>query len=74
MEINTAAMQAGDQQLAAEFQDRLITRRNRLMAERLQPYLQEGNAFVAVGALHLPGETGLLELLEQRGYTVRVLY
>jgi len=74
MAINAAAMQAGDRELAAEFQDRLITRRNQLMAERLQPYLQEGNAFVAVGALHLPGETGLLNLLEQRGYTVQVIY
>lgn len=74
MAINTAAMQTGDQKLAAEFQDRLIVRRNQLMAERLQPYLQEGNVFVAVGALHLPGETGLLNLLEQRGYTIRVIY
>jgi len=74
MAINAAAMQAGDRELAAEFQDRLITRRNQLMAERLQPYLQEGNAFVAVGALHLPGGTGLLNLLEQRGYTVQVIY
>jgi len=74
MAINAAAMQAGDRKLAAEFQDRLLTGRNRLMAERLQPYLQEGKAFVAVGALHLPGETGLLNLLEQRGYLIRVVY
>jgi uncharacterized protein YbaP (TraB family) len=74
MAINTAAMQAGDQELAEEFQDRLIVRRNKRMAERLLPYLQEGKVFVAVGALHLPGETGLLNLLEQRGYTVRALY
>jgi uncharacterized protein YbaP (TraB family) len=74
MAINAAALQAGDRELAAELQDRLIIRRNQLMAERLQPYLQEGNVFVAVGALHLPGETGLLSLLAQRGYTVRVIY
>ncbi len=74
MAINMAAMQTGDRQLAAEFQDRLVVRRNKLMAERLLPYLQEGKVFVAVGALHLPGEDGLLNLLEQHGYTVRVLY
>lgn len=72
--INDAAMQTADRQQAVELQDRLIVRRNRLMAERLQPYLQEGNVFVAVGALHLPGEAGLLNLLQQRGYTVRVIY
>jgi uncharacterized protein YbaP (TraB family) len=72
--INDAAMQTADRQQAVELQDKLIVRRNRLMAERLQPYLQEGNVFVAVGALHLPGEAGLLNLLQQRGYTVRVIY
>jgi len=72
--INTAAMQTGDRQLAAEFQVSLIDRRNRLMAERLQQYLKGGKVFIAVGALHLPGETGLLNLLEQRGYTIRVIY
>jgi hypothetical protein len=72
--ISDAAMQSGDQRLAAEFQERLIANRNRLMAERLQPYLQEGNVFVAVGALHLPGETGLLNRLRQLGYTIRALY
>jgi uncharacterized protein YbaP (TraB family) len=44
------------------------------MADRMQPYLKQGKAFVAVGALHLPGEQGLLKLLEQRGYSVRVIY
>jgi uncharacterized protein YbaP (TraB family) len=32
--------------------------------------LEKGNAFIAVGALHLPGETGLVSLLRERGYTV----
>jgi uncharacterized protein YbaP (TraB family) len=54
--------------------NRLLVQRNQRMAERLQPRLQEGNAFVAVGALHLPGKDGLLALLEARGYKVRPLY
>ena len=74
MAINSETLQAGDRELAAEFEERLIASRNRLMAERLQPYLQEGEVFVAVGALHLPGETGLLNLLRQQGYTVRAIY
>jgi len=36
--------------------------------------LDEGAAFVAVGAMHLPGERGMLRLLEQRGYTVSRVY
>ncbi|MEO1398463.1 MAG: TraB/GumN family protein, partial [Pseudomonadota bacterium] len=27
-------------------------------------------AFIAVGALHLPGELGLVQLLKDRGYSV----
>ncbi|MGB5606447.1 MAG: TraB/GumN family protein [Gammaproteobacteria bacterium] len=68
-------MQAGvDQRLAEDFQRRVLHDRNRRMAERLQPYLQQGHAFIAVGALHLPGAQGLLNRLAQRGYTVRVIY
>lgn len=72
--INEAAMETGDQRMAEDFQRRLVTDRNRRMADRMQPYLKQGKAFVAVGALHLPGEQGLLNLLEQRGYSVRVIY
>jgi len=71
--INEAAMATGDQRLAGEFQRRLIVDRNHRMAERMEPWLQQGGAFVAVGALHLPGEQGLLRLLEQRGYSLRAV-
>ena len=74
MAINEASMQTGDQRLAQDFQQRVIKDRNHRMAERMQPYLRQGSAFVAVGALHLPGEEGLLNLLEQQGYTVRRVY
>jgi len=72
--INENALAAGDQQFTEGFQRRLIVQRNYLMMERMQSYLRQGKAFVAVGALHLPGEKGLLNLLEQRGYTVSVVY
>jgi uncharacterized protein YbaP (TraB family) len=49
---------------------RLIADRNRKMAERLDPLLAQGGLFVAVGALHLPGEGGVLNLLAQRGYRI----
>lgn len=55
----------------AEFEATMITGRNHVMAERLQPYLDEGGAFVAVGALHLQGHEGLIELLRQQGFGVK---
>lgn len=67
MEEFSAGEQAG---LQAFFEDELIARRNRRMVERILPRLAEGNALMAVGALHLPDETGVLRLLEQRGYTI----
>jgi hypothetical protein len=61
-------------ELVEKFMKRLIVDRNLVMVERMQARLQEGNAFIAVGALHLPGKQGLLKLLEARGYRVSVLY
>lgn len=52
----------------------LIDGRNMRMAERMQSALQAGESFVAVGALHLPGGNGLLQLLKERGYRVSVVY
>lgn len=54
--------------------DRLLTQRNTRMAARLGPILKDGSAFIAVGAAHLPGESGLLNLLEQAGYRVTPVY
>lgn len=54
----------------AEFRQLLVTRRNAVMAERAAPHLEKGGAFMAVGALHLPGEDGLVELLRAEGFTV----
>jgi uncharacterized protein len=53
---------------------RFLLDRNRRMVERMGRRLFEGNAFIAVGALHLPGEGGVLRLLEQQGYSVTAVY
>jgi len=52
----------------------LIDERNKTMIERMVPLLAEGNVFVAIGALHLPGDNGILSLLKQRGYEVKPVY
>ena len=53
--------------------DSLLTSRNRRMVARLKAPLAAGNAFVAIGALHLPGADGVLALLVAEGYRVRPL-
>lgn len=57
----------------AQFEKDMVQTRNRNMAERLQPLLQDGSAFVAVGALHLPGKDGLVQLLRDSGYKVTAI-
>jgi uncharacterized protein YbaP (TraB family) len=74
MAISDAAIESGDQRIARDFEQRLIIERNHLMADRVEPHLQRGGAFIAVGALHLPGEDGLIRLLEQRGYSLRMIH
>lgn len=52
----------------------LVVERNARWAERVAELTESGHKpFVAVGAAHVPGEYGLVSLLEGRGYTVRRL-
>lgn len=53
---------------------KLIADRNQTMTERLQVLLDKGKSFIAIGALHLPGEEGVLALLEKQGYTITAVY
>ena len=57
-----------------ELMEELIEKRNHKMVDRMQIRLIEGNAFIAVGALHLPGEDGILGLLEKDGFIVTPIY
>ena len=60
-----------DSHLADLFEKRFIELRNRRMANRLARHVKQGGAFVALGALHLSGDNGVLHLLEKRGYKVK---
>jgi len=53
---------------------RVVHDRSVVMAFRVQRELRRGNAFVALGALHLYGDKGVLALLEQDGYRARRVY
>jgi uncharacterized protein YbaP (TraB family) len=52
------------------FKQTLIIERNKTMRDAALPYLANGGAFIAVGALHLPEKTGLVALLREAGYQV----
>jgi uncharacterized protein YbaP (TraB family) len=50
-----------------------IDERNRRMLDAVKAHLARGRVFVAVGALHLPGEQGLIALLRSAGYELEPL-
>lgn len=53
-----------------DFENLVVSKRNHVMADRAAPILGQGGAFMAVGALHLPGEEGLVELFRKQGFKV----
>lgn len=55
------------------FVDEGIVSRNRRMVDSLRPLLSESRVFVATGALHLPGESGLIALLRAEGFELEPL-
>lgn len=72
--MNEESISELPQSLQRRFGRRLLETRNHRMAERALPILQEGGAFIAVGALHLAGDEGLVALLREKGIKVTPVY
>jgi len=49
----------------------MITERNFIMADGIDTLCKKNSLFIAVGAAHLAGETGILQILRERGYKVQ---
>lgn len=60
--------------LWAEIRVKLLDERNVLMAERVLAKATDKSLFVAVGASHLAGKTGLIAALKNAGYTLQALH
>ncbi len=53
------------------YMDLLLYDRNRKWATALTGLLPQKSLLIAVGAAHLPGENGVINLLRKKGYTLR---
>ena len=53
--------------------EKLLDERNLRMVSRSINLIKNGNALIIVGAAHLPGELGLIELYRKRGFSVEAL-
>jgi uncharacterized protein YbaP (TraB family) len=70
IEAALGGMDESERAAEDEFMRGLLQNRNATMAERAAPLLASGGAFIAVGALHLSGKTGLVERFRAMSYTV----
>ena len=68
LEMTTSSQE--DPELAEIFNTIFLINRNHNMADRSVKYMKSGSTFIAVGAAHLPGDEGVIELLRQKGYVV----
>lgn len=51
----------------------MLYERNKIMAQRMDSIMRKTSLFTGVGAAHLPGQKGVIELLRELGYTVRAV-
>ncbi len=70
VELSEAHPMMGNAKAQEALEQRLVAERNARMAERMAPLLDRGGAFVAIGALHLPGDEGVLQRLAGAGYDI----
>jgi uncharacterized protein len=53
-----------------DYEDILVNNRNKNWVSQLRTIMKKESVFVAVGAGHLPGKIGLINLLKEAGFTV----
>jgi hypothetical protein len=57
---------------SAAFDEKFLYRRNEIQANSIDSIIRSGlSLFVGVGAAHLPGERGVIEILRKKGYKLR---
>jgi uncharacterized protein len=54
-------------------EEALLTKRNNNWIPVMEKSMKEGSSFFAVGAAHLPGKNGVLQLLQTAGYKVKAV-
>ena len=58
-------------QPSSAYLEKFLYRRNEIQASSIDSILRKHSLFVGVGAAHLPGKRGVIELLRRKGYTLR---
>lgn len=53
------------------YAEKFLYKRNEIQASSIDTILKHNSLFVGVGAAHLPGPRGVIEMLRKKGYTLR---
>ncbi len=53
------------------FMEKFLFKRNEIQAKSMDTIMRKNSLFVGVGAAHLPGRRGVIELLRSMGYSLR---
>jgi uncharacterized protein len=64
------SMVVNDSTADSEFNEEFIFKRNLKWIPIIEERISEYSCFIAVGGAHLPGDNGVLSLLQKRGYTI----
>jgi uncharacterized protein YbaP (TraB family) len=73
METLITKSESGDRVMAGIY-EKILYERNRSMAARVEDFLKSGEKyFVVVGAGHLSGKQGIIDILRQKGYRAEQL-
>jgi hypothetical protein len=53
------------------YEDIFLTNRNKNWIPKIEEMIRSKKTFIAIGAGHLPGEEGVIDLLRKKGFIVK---
>lgn len=56
------------------FDEKFLYKRNEIQANSIDSIIKKTTLFVGVGAAHLPGDRGVIEMLREKGYKLRPIF
>ncbi len=66
-------MSTDEKMMSQEMKKMMLDKRNTNWAQMMPAMMKKESVFFAVGAAHLPGQNGVIELLRKAGYTVKAV-
>ena len=73
LQLELGRIYGADPKAMEQFRQSVLVERNIRMRDRAMMHLAYGGVFIAIGAMHLPGDTGLVELLKDSGFKLTAI-